>query len=91
MKYVKTGISVVYGLKNKVVGGKKILSRTISVNTVESEIAKPLEVIQNKFKNIEIGSILITVHAILFALVHAVFPSALVAALGQSIACSTSE
>ena len=36
--------------------GKIILSKTISVITVESEIAKPLEDIQNKFKNIEIGS-----------------------------------
>ena len=43
-------------LKNKIIGGKKILSKTISVNTVESEIAKPLEGVQNKFKNIEIGS-----------------------------------
>ena len=48
--------SMVEGLKNKIVGGKKILSKTISVSTVESEIAKPLEDIQNKFKNIEIGS-----------------------------------
>ena len=48
--------SMVDGLKNKISGGKKILSKTISVITVESEIAKPLEDIQNKFKNIEIGS-----------------------------------
>jgi len=48
--------SMVEGLKNKISGGKKILSKTISVITVESEIAKPLEDIQNKFKNIEIGS-----------------------------------
>ena len=48
--------SMVEGLKNKIIGGKKILSKTISVSTVESEIAKPLEDIQNKFKNIEIGS-----------------------------------
>ena len=47
---------MVDGLKNKISGGKKILSKTISVITVESEIAKPLEDIQNKFKNIEIGS-----------------------------------
>ena len=44
------------GLKNKIIGGKKILSKTISVNTVESEIARSLENIQNEFKNIEIGS-----------------------------------
>ena len=48
--------SMVEGLKNKIIGGKKILSKTISVNTVESKIAKPLEGVQNKFKNIEIGS-----------------------------------
>ena len=48
--------SMVEGLKNKIIGGKKILSKTISVSTVESEIAKTLEDIQNKFKNIEIGS-----------------------------------
>jgi len=48
--------SMVDGLKNKIIGGKKILSKTISIITAESEIAKSLEDIQNKFKNIEIGS-----------------------------------
>ena len=48
--------SMAEGLKNKIIGGKKILSKTISISTVESEIAKPLRDIQNKFKNIEIGS-----------------------------------
>ena len=48
--------SMVGGLKNKIKGGKKILSKTISVNTVESEIAKPLEDVQNNFSNVEIGS-----------------------------------
>ena len=48
--------SMIEGLKNKIVGGKKVLSRTISVNSVESEIAKGLEEIQNKYKNIDIGS-----------------------------------
>ena len=48
--------SMVEGLKNKIIGGKKILSKTISINTVESEIAKSLEDVQNKFKDIEIGS-----------------------------------
>ena len=47
--------------------------------------------IANNAKNIEIGKMLITVHAIDFALVHAVLPSALVVAFGQSMACSTSE
>mgnify|MGYP001242274402 CR=1 FL=1 len=48
--------SMVDGIKSKIVGGKKILSKTISVNTVESEIAKSLANIQQKFKSIEIGS-----------------------------------
>ena len=48
--------SMVEGLKNKIIGGKKILSKTISINTVESEIANSLENVQNKFKDIEIGS-----------------------------------
>ena len=44
------------GLNDKIKGGKKILSKTISIRTVESEIAESLEVIQNKFKDIDIGS-----------------------------------
>ena len=48
--------SMTDGLKNKIIGGKKILSETISVSTVESEIAKSLEDVQNKFENVEIGS-----------------------------------
>ena len=48
--------SMVNGLKNNIKGGKKILSETIYVNTVESEIAKPLEDVQNNFSNVEIGS-----------------------------------
>ena len=48
--------SMVDGLKNRIKGGKKILSETISVNTVESEIAKPLEDVQNNFSNVAIGS-----------------------------------
>ena len=48
--------SMLSGLNNKIIGGKKILSKTISVHTVESEIAKSLEEIQNQFKNVEIGS-----------------------------------
>ena len=44
------------GLNNKIIGGKKILSKTISVYTVESEIAKSLEKVQKKFKKVEIGS-----------------------------------
>ena len=48
--------SMLNGLTNRIVGGKKILSKTISVSTVESEIAKPLEDVQNKFHQVEIGS-----------------------------------
>tara|TARA_Y100000590_G_scaffold453886_1_gene599715 strand:+ start:506 stop:1258 length:753 start_codon:yes stop_codon:yes gene_type:complete len=48
--------SMVDGLKDKIVGGKKILSKTISVQTVESEIAQSLENVQNQFKEVKIGS-----------------------------------
>ena len=48
--------SMLGGLNNKIKGGKKILSKTISVQTVESEIAKSLEDAQHKFKKVEIGS-----------------------------------
>ena len=48
--------SMVLGLKNRIIGGKKILSETITIRTVESEIAKPLEDVQNSFDNVEIGS-----------------------------------
>ena len=48
--------SMLGGLNNKIIGGKKILSKTISLRTVESEISIPLEKIQNKFKTLEIGS-----------------------------------
>ena len=44
-------------ISNKIAGGKKILNKTISVQTVESEISKSLEKVQNKFeKTVEIGS-----------------------------------
>ena len=48
--------SMTDGLKDKIIGGKKILSETISAQTVESEIAKSLENVQNQFENVEIGS-----------------------------------
>ena len=48
--------SMVDGLKNKISGGKKILSKTIMLRTVESEISIPLEKVQNQFKSLEIGS-----------------------------------
>ena len=44
------------GLNNKIIGGKKIISKTLSLRTVESEISVPLEKVQNKYKNLEIGS-----------------------------------
>ena len=48
--------SMLGGLKNKISGGKPILSLTISLNTVESEIAEPLRNVQNNNKEVEIGS-----------------------------------
>ena len=48
--------SMLGGLNNKIKGGKKILSKTISLQTVESEIAKSLEKIQHKFTKVDIGS-----------------------------------
>ena len=48
--------SMLGGLNNKIKGGKKILSKTISAQTVESEIAKSLEKVQHKFKKVDIGS-----------------------------------
>ena len=48
--------SMTDGLKDKIIGGQKILSETISVQTVESEIAESLQEVQNQFKNVEIGS-----------------------------------
>jgi molybdopterin-biosynthesis enzyme MoeA-like protein len=44
------------GLKNRIVGGKPILSRTISLRTVESEIASSLSQVQENNKEVEIGS-----------------------------------
>ena len=48
--------SMLGGLKNKIVGGEPILSQTISLRTVESEIASTITEIQNKNKDVEIGS-----------------------------------
>jgi molybdenum cofactor synthesis domain-containing protein len=48
--------SMLGGLNNKIIGGNKILSKTLNLRTVESEIAIPLEKVQNKFKNLDIGS-----------------------------------
>ena len=48
--------SMLGGLKNKIVGGDPILSHTISLKTVESEIASSLADVQNDNKDLEIGS-----------------------------------
>ncbi len=48
--------SMLGGLKNVIVGGEPILSYTINLRTVESEIAKSLTEVQNKNKEVEIGS-----------------------------------
>ena len=48
--------SMLGGLKNEIAGGKTILSKTVNLKTVESEIAKSLTEVQKKNKDIEIGS-----------------------------------
>ena len=48
--------SMLGGLKNKIVGGEPILSHTISLRTVESEIANSLTKVQKENKDVEIGS-----------------------------------
>ena len=48
--------SMLGGLKNKIVGGEPILSHTINLRTVESEIASSLTEVQNQNKDVEIGS-----------------------------------
>ena len=48
--------SMLGGLTNNIVGGKPILSLTISLRTVESEIANALTKVQNNNQDVEIGS-----------------------------------
>src|SRR6056300_1099661 len=48
--------SMLGGLTNKIVGGKPILSLTISLRTVESEIAESLTKVQDDNNEVEIGS-----------------------------------
>ena len=48
--------SMLGGISHTLVGGDPILSQTINLKTVESEIAKPLSDIQDKNKDVEIGS-----------------------------------
>ena len=47
--------SMLGGLKNKIVGGDPILSYTISLKTVESEIANSLTKVQEENQDVEIG------------------------------------
>ena len=48
--------SMLGSLTNKITGGEPILSETINLRTVESEIAKSLTDVQNKNTDVEIGS-----------------------------------
>ena len=48
--------SMLGGLKNNIVGGEPVLSFTISLRTVESEIAKSLSKVQDDNQEVEIGS-----------------------------------
>ncbi len=48
--------SMLGGLKHKIIGGDPILSHTISLKTVESEIASSLRKVQDENKDVEIGS-----------------------------------
>jgi molybdenum cofactor synthesis domain-containing protein len=48
--------SMLGGLTNTIVGGEPILSLTISLRTVESEIANSLTKVQNDNQDVEIGS-----------------------------------
>ena len=44
------------GINGKISGGKKLLTKTINLRTVESEIAKPLKEVQENNEEVEIGS-----------------------------------
>jgi len=48
--------SMLGGLNNVLVGGEPVLSKTLNLRTMESEIAKSLSNVQNKNKEVEIGS-----------------------------------
>ena len=48
--------SMLGGLQNEIVGGEPIISFSISLRTVESEIAESLANVQNNNKDLEIGS-----------------------------------
>ena len=48
--------SMLSGINAKISGGKKLLTKTINLRTVESEIAKPLKEVQDNNEEVEIGS-----------------------------------
>ena len=48
--------SMLGGLKNEISGGQPIISKTINLKTVESEIAKSLTHVQENNRDVEIGS-----------------------------------
>ena len=48
--------SMLGGLNNVLVGGDPVLSKTLNLRTVESEIAKSLTEVQNQNNDVEIGS-----------------------------------
>ncbi len=48
--------SMLGGLKNRIVGGEPILSHSINLRTVESEIANSLTKVQDQNKDVDIGS-----------------------------------
>ena len=48
--------SMIGGLNNVLVGGEPVLSKTLNLRTVESEIAKSLSDVQDHNKEVEIGS-----------------------------------
>ena len=54
--FVRERLKKLNTLTNKLVGGEPILSKTISLRTLESEIAKPLKQVQEKNKDVDIGS-----------------------------------
>ena len=48
--------SMLGGLQNDIIGGRPVISCSINLRTVESEIAKSLTLVQKKNKEVEIGS-----------------------------------
>ena len=48
--------SMLGGISHKLIGGNAILSHTINLRTVESEISKSLSIVQDNNKDVDIGS-----------------------------------